>query len=121
MERVALLADASGILASSLDPHSALSRFAGRVVPEFADWCTIFIRDAAGIQPAAIVHRNPELVDLARQLHQFYPLDSKQPHAVSASITGKATRVENITDEFLADYCQDERQWEIYRKLGIRS
>ena len=44
------LADAGQVLSSSLDYEQTLRRVAQLAVPEFADWCAVFLTDEAGVE-----------------------------------------------------------------------
>jgi PAS domain S-box-containing protein len=55
-----LLSEASVALSSSLDLRQALERLARCVVPRFAEWCAVYVRDPAGaIERVACVDHHP--------------------------------------------------------------
>ena len=59
-ERLRFLADASILLAGSLDISETLRQLAHAIVPRFADWCTISLREDDGVMRRIIgVHRDP--------------------------------------------------------------
>ena len=47
-DRHALLADASTLLLSDLDPDAVLERLAALAVPDLAQWCTVWLPVGAG-------------------------------------------------------------------------
>lgn len=53
------LADASRVLASSLDYETCLANLARMVVPELADWCAIYMLEEGTIRRLAIAHADP--------------------------------------------------------------
>ena len=56
------LADAGQVLSSSLDYGQTLRRVAQLAVPEFADWCAVFLTDEAGVEEEITSrHPDPEL------------------------------------------------------------
>jgi len=67
-ERIAtFMAEASAVLASSLDYHVTLARVAELTVPVLADWCIVDLRTGnETYQRLAIVHEDGAKADLAR-------------------------------------------------------
>ncbi|HSK20819.1 MAG TPA: PAS domain S-box protein [Longimicrobiales bacterium] len=116
------LAQAGAILASSLDYETTLASVAALTVPELADWCVVYIREADGtVRRLEIAHANPELrPELAELL--TYPLNPAGPHPVFTVLeTAEPEIMRDVSDEFIESLSQDERHREIYRKLGLRS
>src|SRR5207247_1724155 len=57
------LAEASAILASSLDYETTLKNVASLSVPQFADWCAVdVVRDAGTVERLTIAHADPAQV-----------------------------------------------------------
>ena len=54
--RLAFLAEASAVLASSLDYEATLERVAQLAVPEIADWCTVHILEDGIASRLAVAH-----------------------------------------------------------------
>ncbi|MBV8759276.1 MAG: hypothetical protein JO257_18460, partial [Deltaproteobacteria bacterium] len=48
-QRLRFLADASILLASSLELRETLQQLTREIVPRFADWCTIAVLDENGV------------------------------------------------------------------------
>jgi PAS domain S-box-containing protein len=67
-ERIAtLMAEASAVLATSLDYHATLARVAELTVPVLADWCLVDLRSGDGTyERLAIVHEDSAKAELAR-------------------------------------------------------
>jgi PAS domain S-box-containing protein len=77
-----LLARTAELLSHSADYRATLERVPALMVPEFADWCSIEIPDARGlIARVAMTHRDPEMLERARELRRAYPvsIDSDTP------------------------------------------
>ena len=120
--RLAFLAQASIVLASSLDLDVTLARVTRLAVPTFADWCAVdVVRDGA-LHRLAVAHVDPEKVELARRLHERWPPDPAAP-AGSWSVvrTGQAELVREITDEMLVAGALDDEQLRVARELHLRS
>lgn len=122
--RLAVLAAASSILATSTDLHSLIERLARTLAPSAADWCAIELVDDGGtIEHAAVAHRDPEL---ARRLSQ--PLVGQEASAGEGSVIGEVlSSGRAITlrgDDLpvaLGATARDDAQAELYRSLGITS
>src|SRR5438552_18984920 len=62
------LAEASGLLATSLDYETTLASVAKLAVPKLADWCTVHIvKDSGQLRQLAVGHSNPAKVQAARE------------------------------------------------------
>jgi serine phosphatase RsbU (regulator of sigma subunit)/PAS domain-containing protein len=118
-----LLAQASDVLASSLDYEATLQRVAEVAVPGFADWCGLDVPGPGGFaQLVAIAHRNPDKVALARRMRARYPVPLDRREGIAAVMRGDPSFVRaEIGDEELRAYAQDERHVELLRELGMRS
>jgi serine phosphatase RsbU (regulator of sigma subunit) len=62
--RIGFLAEASELLASTLDQEKTISLIAKLVVPRLAAWCAVLLADDGGaLQPSYIWHANESLID----------------------------------------------------------
>lgn len=117
------LADASEVLASSLDVDRTLRRLARLVVPMHADWCTINLVEEDGtIRRVAAEHEDPaKAAELARLLHA-HPNEPDTESGVGYTIrTGEAQLFPEVDDALLAETANDPEYLEITRQLKIRS
>jgi PAS domain S-box-containing protein len=117
------LAEASDALASSLDYQTTLSAVARLAVPQIADWCAVDMLGPDGsLQRLAVVHADPNKVELARELERRYSVhmgaDSGVPNVMR---TGFPELVSEIPDELLAETAEDPEHHEILRGLGLKS
>jgi len=120
--RERFLADASTLLASSLDYRETLARVAELLVPGIADWCSIELVENGEIRNVAVHHNDPAKVELACRLRQEYPVDPASPTGAPAVIrTGRSELYADITDELLQQAARDERQLELMRELRLSS
>ncbi len=72
--RLEFLAEASTVLASSLDYETTLDSVARLAVTGLADWVTIDLFSEAGeIERLAVVHRDPALADVCHRLRRDFP------------------------------------------------
>ena len=72
-QRTALLAEASMTLSRSLDVDSVLAEVTRLLVPRFADWCTVQLRDGDDLRTVAVQHRDPETTAWARGMVNAFP------------------------------------------------
>ncbi len=123
-DRQRFLAEASTMLASSLDVDETLSAVARLAVASVADWCSIaLVADDGSIETVAVAHEDPERIALARRLEEQLPRDPEAPYGVAAVIrTGEPQVVSEITDELIAEVLHDRPELlEVIRGLGLRS
>ncbi|HZS94271.1 MAG TPA: ATP-binding protein [Chloroflexota bacterium] len=121
--RLMLLADASALLASSLDYETTLSSLARAVVPAIADWCAVHLVGQDGsVRQIAVVHRDPEKVRLARELERQYSFDPDAPAGVPNVLrTGRTELLTEVPDELLEKAAPDRFVLGILRGLGLKS
>ena len=118
------VAQASELLASSLEYERTLANVAALAVSEFADWCAIDMLEPAGsLSRLAIAHRDPEKVQLANELAEKYPPDSDAPYGVPNVIrTRQPELFSEISDELLVQAAAETPELlQLLRELGLRS
>jgi PAS domain S-box-containing protein len=123
-DRERFLADASTLLAASLDVDTTLQSIAGLAVPRIADWCSISLREQDGsIRTVAVAHKDPAKIAWARELQERYPTDPDAPQGAPAVIrSGVPELVPDIPDELLVEALRDTPELlEPLRELGLRS
>ncbi len=123
-ERQRFLAEASQLLASSLDSSVVLTTLAHLVVPYLADWCTVDLVDLLESETQynrlAVSVANPEHDALALELQRTYT-SGKDDESVIASVirTGQSVRHEMISSEFRA--ALDDGLQALGTQVGITS
>ena len=122
-ERLAFLAEASEVLAGTLDPDEALRQLAALAVRGFADWCGIDLAGEDGtLRSVAVAHADPERVRLAAELRDRYPVDPRAETGAPAVIrTGVSELHPEVTDEMLEAAARDPEHLRLIRELGLRS
>src|SRR5262249_20964468 len=118
------LAEASTLLASSLDPATQLKQLARRSVPSLADWCCVDIRhDDGQIHRLAVVHADPAKAALAEQLRQQYAiLTLDTPHTlVQVLRTGQSWFDPVVSATRLRAEARDAAHWTLEQALGFQS
>jgi PAS domain S-box-containing protein len=117
-----LLADASSVLASSVDYASTLQQVAELTVPRLADWCSVILPDRDLLEPVAIAHADPELRELAHDYARRWQARVTDPQG-SAKIlrTGEPLLIPELTPDLLASASLDPEQLEALERLGLFS
>src|SRR5919202_1317984 len=120
---LSFLAEASNVLAASLDYEATLTSLAHLVVPYFADWCGIDMVEADGsIRQLAVAHVDPSKVEWARELRHRYPIQPDAPRGVPHVLrTGQSEIYAEIPDSMLVASARDAAQLEILRRVGMKS
>jgi PAS domain S-box-containing protein len=123
LARLAFLAEASGVLSSSLDYADTLARVARLAVPYLADWCLVDIREDSGaIRRVKAAHADPEMEAFGRELQQRYPVDPDRAHGPAQVMrTGEAELVPEISATMLAAQARDSEHLATIQTLGLRS
>lgn len=121
--RSALLVDISTTLASLLNHADTLQQVADRVVPFFADWCTIDLLDAdRGMERVAVAHCDPDKVELAWQMHRRYPQPVNAPVGLAQVLGLDQTELmADIPSVALESVAQDPEHLRLLEGLGLRS
>ena len=117
------LAEASAVLASSLDYETTLASVARLAVPVLADWCAVDIADEEGaIRRLAVAAQDRAKEELVWKLRELYPYNAEGPGGVpQVARTGEPELVPAVTDEQLAAAAVDAEHLRILRELGMRS
>ena len=122
-ERLAFLAEASNVLAGSLELQDTFQNLAHLVVPRLADFCIIDIADENGtLQQVAVAHRNPEDASKLHKLKEHYPPSLGSKHGGTRVFqTGKSEMCCDLTEEVLQELFDREEDRELIRALDAHS
>ncbi|HEY6102381.1 MAG TPA: SpoIIE family protein phosphatase [bacterium] len=120
---LALVAEASRLLASSLDYETTLTSVAGLLVPEAADWVLVdVIGDDGAIHSIAMVHADPKREEMARELRRRYPPDPARHHPIFSVVDSATSIVENdLRPDTLLARAADEAHFALLQAIGIRA
>jgi signal transduction histidine kinase/ActR/RegA family two-component response regulator len=122
-ERLRFLADASMMLAGSLDIGETLRQLAHAIVPRFADWCTISLRQEDGVVRRIIgVHKDPSrALAMEQYLGGYSPEDHRTSEMTDAIGGARSFFVPQVDDATLAASAQNADHLRILRELGCTS
>jgi signal transduction histidine kinase len=122
-ERSAFLADASELLASSLDFQRTLARLTQLCVPALGEWCTIVIDEDGRLERVAVAYADPEMAAAAEAFSLRYEPEGTSPAGVGRVIeTGEPIFVPRIDDALLVGAAAgDQELLDALRALALRS
>jgi PAS domain S-box-containing protein len=116
------LAEASSVLAGSLDYETTLQRVADLAVPHVADWCAVEIVEEGTLRSVAVAHRDPAKVALARETRERFPPDPDAPGGLGAVIrSGTPLLIPEVTNEMLVAGARGEEHLAHLRTVGMTS
>ncbi len=116
--RESFLAEASTLLASSLDYHETLALLANLSATVVGDWCTIsMINDDGEFERVSGAHSDPKMKGLLTELIKNYPPDKRvQTLQKFSSFINPI-----IKESELVDMARDARHLELLKTLGSHS
>ncbi len=117
------LADATTILAETLDETATIERLAALAIERLADWCVIDVveRHGAGVR-TAIAHQDPARRELARRWRDAVPFEAAGETGPARVIrTGKPELVAEIGPEMLEAAVRIHPLGRELMTLGLRS
>jgi serine phosphatase RsbU (regulator of sigma subunit) len=124
LERLALLAETTSSLSSTLDPEQALRRLARIVLPRLADWVVVdLLGESDDVQRSLVVHyANGGLVERADLCGPLPPVPDDSPHPLSRALRGAASTVATpATYRGEPDSGIAIEQHRLFEAAGIRS
>ncbi len=121
--RLTLLAEATSMLAATLDVDESLRRLTHLVVPLMADWCTVHLLAKDGqVQRAASTHVDPAKEPALRRLESLQPSGLAQTSATLSELRGgPPALLPEVSAGYLREQITDPELLEVYEELGYRS
>ncbi|AFZ66860.1 GAF domain-containing protein [Deinococcus peraridilitoris] len=120
--RELLLSRAGELLSASLDPRTVLETVAQLTVPELADWCNIFLPNAAGdLEPSIIAHSQPDMVDYVREYFRRFPLQQDSQSGGVLTFRTQRPQLIPVLDLNGSHNLLPDEQVEMIRRMGLRS
>ncbi|HEX8847630.1 MAG TPA: PAS domain S-box protein [Pyrinomonadaceae bacterium] len=122
-ESLRFIAEASEMLASSLDYETTLANVARLAVPRLADWCVVHVAGEDGrLQQLAAAHTDDAKLALLGEINRSYPSGLNTAHGYPLVVhTGVPELIPEITDEMLKEVARDGGHLEMLRRLGLKS
>ena len=120
--RLALLAEATSMLAATLDVDESLERLTSLVVPLMADWCTVHLLTSDGrVQRVAARHRDESRAHLLRRLEELQPTGLSDGSHTARVLAGAPPALVHVDEQALTAGITDDELVGVYRELSPRS
>jgi serine phosphatase RsbU (regulator of sigma subunit)/PAS domain-containing protein len=115
------LAQASGVLARSLNLERTVAEVASLAVPDVADWCAVdMVEDDGSLRQITSVHSDPEQEMLLLELRRRYRAEKGSTAGAAYAIsTGEPILEEDVSGA--AEIALEDSEREMYTRLGPRS
>jgi PAS domain S-box-containing protein len=110
-------------MASSPDYDATLRQVVWLAVPEFADWCAVFLVNTdASIAALRVASADPAQAELARTLERAdLPMPGETPGVLSLLRSGRSVLMPQVGEEELHWLARSERHLRLLRAIGLRS
>lgn len=122
-EQERFLAEASALLATSLDYQATLENLANLVISQLADWCTIHIVESdQSLRQVIVVHANPLKVKWAQKWQNRYPLEPNAAYGPPKVLrSGQSEFYPEIPDFLLVATAHDAEHLQLLRQASLKS
>ena len=121
-DHLRFMAEASDLLASSLDYETTLKTVTELAVRSIADWCVVDLAaDEGGHRRLSVAHVDPARVELAHELQRRYPPNPETSAVARVLRTGKTEWMRDIPSDLIDANAVDDEHREILRQLGLQS
>ncbi|HEY1635403.1 MAG TPA: SpoIIE family protein phosphatase [Acidimicrobiales bacterium] len=120
-DQLVFLADASRVLAESLDYEQTLRTVAEQAVTTVADWCAVYLAERRDIRMVAVSSAGGNAMNQAWDLDVSISPDRAPGGVPRVIATGRAELYAEVTDQLLSQSGFDQPQIDIVRELDIRS
>src|SRR5687768_9908701 len=121
-DHVRFLAEASEILAGSLEYETKLERVAHLIVPALADWCVVDLLAEDGcLHRLAVVHRDPAKAEGALELQRRYSVltPNRAHRAWDVLLDGKPWFDPAVEEARFVAEARDAEHLALLRRLGF--
>ena len=120
-QRWQFLADVGSALATtSLDYEQTLRQVASLSVPRVADWCAIHLMyDDGVLRRVAVHHRDPDKVQLVRELSDRYPEDPRAEIGAYSAMRRGTLQSGEFSDDLIDAVAKDAEHARILRTLAL--
>jgi signal transduction histidine kinase/CheY-like chemotaxis protein len=116
------LAEASRLLANSLDYETTLQSVAQLAVPTIADWCAVDILQEDQTMRELVAHINPAKAEVTRAARLRHPPNPQTPHGVPHVLRTRQPELRTtIDDRLLSSIARDTEHLELLRSQHFRS
>ena len=121
--RLALLAEATSMLAATLEVEESLRRLTELCVPLMADWCMVELVGKEGdVRRVASAHIDPAKADVLHRIEELAPYKRTEHSPVVRVIaSGEPELFHRVPDAVVADLSEGDELADAYRAVGFHS
>ncbi|PYE49401.1 GAF domain-containing protein [Deinococcus yavapaiensis] len=120
--RQQFLARAGELLAASLDVEATLATLTRLAVPEFGDWCGVYLPSGDVLRAVAVSHVDPDKADMLREALDFEPISlDTLGGAAEVLRTGRPLVLPTVTDALIDALGRSPQHTAMLHALGLRS
>jgi PAS domain S-box-containing protein len=119
--RMEMLARVSTLVDTPLDIDLTLQQIADLAITEIADWCVVDVQGEGSLQHAAVAHRDPAMVAVAKRIQEQYPSDPRNPRVIELLTTLEPQFVPEIPPGMLEQSARDDEHLQLVRSLELTS
>ncbi|MDQ1437904.1 MAG: hypothetical protein QOK43_1533 [Acidimicrobiaceae bacterium] len=119
--RQAFLADASKLLATSLDYEDTLARIVRLSVPALADTAAVHLWDAGDLRLVALAHEDPDGERIMRALSARDGDRATDPTMLEVADKGESVLSPEIPQDIWPDLAEDDEHQRLLEQLGTTS
>jgi PAS domain S-box-containing protein len=121
-EGLSVLAEASAVLATSVETEETMRSVAHLAVPRLGDWCSIDLLAPDGtLRRIVTVHSDPAKLAIADELNRRFPATPDEPGGVYEVLRTGVVRASEITDEMIVVGVPDLDKRALLLALELRS
>lgn len=118
----AFLAEASHLLAGTLDDRRVLDAITRLAVPRLSDWCFVdYVDDDGGMRRVAVAHPPDADPAIVRRHARYFPPKEAAFNVVNTARSGQAVVQNQVDDALIQSVARDADHLEILRAVGMRS
>ncbi len=121
-EALRFFAEASKLLAHSLNCETILRTFADLAVPYLADWCCIHrVHNDGSIYPLVVLHSELSKVKLGWNLARQYPVRDRDWSLEQVMQMKQPILLANLSDSLLTTHTDHAEHFQCLQELGLHS
>ncbi len=122
VQRLAFLAKASEVLASTLDIAETMQTLARLALPVLGDLCIVDLVEDGVVRGVATAHVDPSKTRLLERMRREYPWTRESPQPAARALrTGQVELLEHVTPTVVDAHALDQAHARLVREIGIRS
>lgn len=119
--RMEMLARAASLVDAPFDLDATLQQVADLAIGSIAEWCTVDLVSDGRIHHAAVAHRDPAMVEVARDIKERFPEDPDEPILQNLLRTLEPIFVPDFDEAILDHTVANEEHRRLLKQLALSS